>query len=341
MKRSLRNHVVVGFVCGFAVALPANTRGQSPGRIRPDGGIRRGPSAPGWRLRRQGRRSRRAWAATNAGLRVLKYVGGSVPDVLACVNYVKSCRDAGGGFARDARRQARRGHHRHRPDGRLRAEDRRPEMIQRGDRLPWQECQELRGNPDGRRRARGRAAQLARLPRVVSTRSRRCGTRTAPSATGPASRLPPAARPRRSCAWVDRSRSATRSSRPSRPASVPTAAWSKDDGLPTSRAPTGSCGRSTCSTRGPISTGCSASSPAAASPTAAMPALRAARATSAATYYGHDPDPLGAAARGPARRRRDGRLHAAGQRRRSRRLGRRHASSGRPGTACSSATLRV
>lgn len=37
--------------------------------------------------------------ATNAGLRVLKYVGGSVPDVLACIRYVKSCRDASGGFA--------------------------------------------------------------------------------------------------------------------------------------------------------------------------------------------------------------------------------------------------
>jgi poly(3-hydroxybutyrate) depolymerase len=37
--------------------------------------------------------------STNAGLRVLRHVGGSVPDVLACVNYVKSCRAAGGGFA--------------------------------------------------------------------------------------------------------------------------------------------------------------------------------------------------------------------------------------------------
>ena len=37
--------------------------------------------------------------STNAGLRVLRHVGGSVPDVLACVNYVKSCRVPGGGFA--------------------------------------------------------------------------------------------------------------------------------------------------------------------------------------------------------------------------------------------------
>ena len=33
------------------------------------------------------------------GLRILKHVGGSVPDVLACVNFVKSCRVPGGGFA--------------------------------------------------------------------------------------------------------------------------------------------------------------------------------------------------------------------------------------------------
>jgi predicted esterase len=37
--------------------------------------------------------------ATNSGLRVLKHVGGSVPDILGCIKYVKSCRDAGGGFA--------------------------------------------------------------------------------------------------------------------------------------------------------------------------------------------------------------------------------------------------
>jgi pimeloyl-ACP methyl ester carboxylesterase len=38
-------------------------------------------------------------SSTNAGLRVLKHMGGSVPDILACVNYVKSCRVKGSGFA--------------------------------------------------------------------------------------------------------------------------------------------------------------------------------------------------------------------------------------------------
>jgi pimeloyl-ACP methyl ester carboxylesterase/prenyltransferase beta subunit len=37
--------------------------------------------------------------ATNSGLKVLLHVGGSVPDVLGCIKYVKACRDAGGGFA--------------------------------------------------------------------------------------------------------------------------------------------------------------------------------------------------------------------------------------------------
>lgn len=37
--------------------------------------------------------------ATHSALKILKHVGGSVPDVLACVEYVKSCRAPGGGFA--------------------------------------------------------------------------------------------------------------------------------------------------------------------------------------------------------------------------------------------------
>jgi poly(3-hydroxybutyrate) depolymerase len=36
---------------------------------------------------------------THSALKILKHVGGSVPDVLACVDYVKSCRVPGGGFA--------------------------------------------------------------------------------------------------------------------------------------------------------------------------------------------------------------------------------------------------
>ena len=36
---------------------------------------------------------------THSALKILKYVGGSVPDVLACVDYVNSCRVKGGGFS--------------------------------------------------------------------------------------------------------------------------------------------------------------------------------------------------------------------------------------------------
>ena len=39
--------------------------------------------------------------ATYSALKILKHVGGSVPDVLACVNYVKSCRVPGVGFAQE------------------------------------------------------------------------------------------------------------------------------------------------------------------------------------------------------------------------------------------------
>ena len=37
--------------------------------------------------------------ATNSGVRILLHTGGSVPDVLGCVKFVKSCRDSSGGFA--------------------------------------------------------------------------------------------------------------------------------------------------------------------------------------------------------------------------------------------------
>jgi prenyltransferase beta subunit len=37
--------------------------------------------------------------ATNTGIRVLDYVGGSIPDVPGCIRFVKSCKIADGGFA--------------------------------------------------------------------------------------------------------------------------------------------------------------------------------------------------------------------------------------------------
>jgi len=38
--------------------------------------------------------------ATSAAVRILHYVGGSIPDVLGCVKYIKSCRTESGGFAK-------------------------------------------------------------------------------------------------------------------------------------------------------------------------------------------------------------------------------------------------
>ena len=76
----------------------APTRGQTPSEFiqtaafaaahqNPDGGFAAKP----------GQLS--SLGATNSGLRVLKHVGGSVPNVFGCIKYVKSCRDASGGFA--------------------------------------------------------------------------------------------------------------------------------------------------------------------------------------------------------------------------------------------------
>ncbi len=88
--------VLSAFVVVGLVATPA-TRAQSPAEFaqtaayvatlqNPDGGFAPAPGRPS------------GLAPTSAALRIMRYVGGSVPDVLKCVEYVRSCR-AGGGFA--------------------------------------------------------------------------------------------------------------------------------------------------------------------------------------------------------------------------------------------------
>ncbi|WP_165245700.1 family 16 glycoside hydrolase [Paludisphaera soli] len=52
----------------------------------PDGGFGPAPGQPS------------NLGSTSGAIRILRYVGGSIPDVLGCIQYVKSCR-AGGGFA--------------------------------------------------------------------------------------------------------------------------------------------------------------------------------------------------------------------------------------------------
>ena len=88
-RRAHRLHAGVG---RFARPRP------DAGRVCPDGRLRGRPPEQGRRIRRQGRSSS-SLGATNSGLKVLLHVGGSVPDVLGCIKYVKSCRDSTGGFA--------------------------------------------------------------------------------------------------------------------------------------------------------------------------------------------------------------------------------------------------
>jgi poly(3-hydroxybutyrate) depolymerase/prenyltransferase beta subunit len=90
--------IVAAIACCIGIALAGTSRGQSPAEFaqtatfaaahqNPDGGFAPEPGAPS------------SLGSTNSGLRVLKHVGGSVPDILACIRYVKSCRDSGGGFS--------------------------------------------------------------------------------------------------------------------------------------------------------------------------------------------------------------------------------------------------
>ncbi|SIN90162.1 Prenyltransferase and squalene oxidase repeat-containing protein [Singulisphaera sp. GP187] len=67
---------------------PARTASYVEAFQNPDGGFAAKPGGPS------------TLGSTSSAVRILKNVGGSIPDVLACINYVKSCRDAeSGGFA--------------------------------------------------------------------------------------------------------------------------------------------------------------------------------------------------------------------------------------------------
>jgi prenyltransferase beta subunit/predicted esterase len=97
MKRSQRNQIIDALYCCLLLGLAVDARAQTPADFaqtaafaaahqNKDGGF--GPKI--------GEPS--SLGSTNSGLRVLKYVGGSVPDVLASIRYVRSCRDREGGF---------------------------------------------------------------------------------------------------------------------------------------------------------------------------------------------------------------------------------------------------
>jgi prenyltransferase beta subunit/pimeloyl-ACP methyl ester carboxylesterase len=94
MKRML-----LGLVCLVGLAPAVRTRAETPEELsqtaryvaafqNPDGGF---AAKPG---------DKSSLGATSSAIRILKHVGGSIPDVLGCIKYVKSCRDAdSGGFA--------------------------------------------------------------------------------------------------------------------------------------------------------------------------------------------------------------------------------------------------
>lgn len=69
------------------VAEFAQTAAYAAAHQNADGGFAASPGQPS------------TLGATNTGLRVLEYVGGSIPDVSACKQFVKSCKIPGSGFA--------------------------------------------------------------------------------------------------------------------------------------------------------------------------------------------------------------------------------------------------
>jgi len=89
----------IGFLaaCLLGLTSAAGARAQSPAEFaqtaayvgslqNPDGGFASAPGQPS------------SLGATNSAVKILGYVGGSIPDVLKCIEYVKSCR-VDGGFA--------------------------------------------------------------------------------------------------------------------------------------------------------------------------------------------------------------------------------------------------
>jgi prenyltransferase beta subunit len=82
--------VWVSFLSSARAQTPADfaqTAAYAAGHQNADGGFAASPGQPS------------TLGATNTGIRVLEYVGGSIPDVPKCIQFVKSCKIPGGGFA--------------------------------------------------------------------------------------------------------------------------------------------------------------------------------------------------------------------------------------------------
>jgi poly(3-hydroxybutyrate) depolymerase/prenyltransferase beta subunit len=96
MKRSAGISVALAFVALAPYAWPA--RGQTPAEYAQTAAFAAAhQNKDGGFAGKAGQLS--SLGATNSALKILLHVGGSVPDVLACVKYVKACRDSSGGFA--------------------------------------------------------------------------------------------------------------------------------------------------------------------------------------------------------------------------------------------------
>ena len=130
------------------------------------------------------------------------HVGGSVPDVLGCVNYVKSCRVPSGGFAAEPGGK---------PDvittaiGLMAASELKiadSDMIKAAIAYLGKNAEVVRGSQDGHRRPRSHRIRLARLPAVARADRTRCANPDGTFGTGRQQGVtPPAAPPPRSCAW--------------------------------------------------------------------------------------------------------------------------------------------
>ncbi len=208
--------------------------------------------------------------ATNSGLRVLRHVGGSMRDVLGCVNYVKSCRVPGGGFSPT-------------PGG-------KPDVVTTA--IGLLAASELKINDSDMIREAvaylGKNARSFEEVRMAAAGLEAIGV-TSPDAPRWLRQIEGMRNPdgtfgtgsSRAFASGGAAAAILRLGYPLehrdaivkviKEAQRPRAAGPRTTGPPTSPAATGSCGPCSCCTSGPTSTACSPSSPGAASPTAAIP----------------------------------------------------------------------
>ena len=258
------------------IVLVPGSPGANAGRPGPDGLFRGRVPEPRRRLRGQGRRASRACGRPRRPSAPSSTWAARSPTSSACIDYVKSCcRPRERRVRPDARRQARRPDDRRRPDGRRRAEDRhRRDDATAAIAYLTKNVEDVRGDPDRRRRARGGQEDLARLPRLDRRRSKADRNPDGTWGQGPAEACDTGGAAVALLADGREARQdATPSSRPCGQGQRPDGGWSKDERRLRPRASTLPDHAGVLHAQGdsPTSTSSAASSPAAGSPTAAMP----------------------------------------------------------------------